>query len=438
MHFCVSPFLHVSTNLELWNQIQSYDIILKLGYKNKLVIFERNFMKNILIYGSTGSIGTQTIDVIRKNKDKLSVFGIVANSNYKLVYEQIVEFKPRYACLIDEEAYGALIEILKGEFELKGSECYIDGKIVNILQGQKSAINMVRNDGYDTIVTATVGISGLLPTMEAIYNSKTIALANKETLVTAGDIVMKEAKKHNAKIIPVDSEHSAIFQSLNGENIDDVHKLILTASGGPFRYKTREQIKNVTKDEALKHPNWSMGRKISIDSATLMNKGLEIIEAKWLFGVEEDMIEVIVHPQSIIHSMVEYNDSSIIAQLGTADMRTAIQYALLYPIRNDMGIERLNFLEVGSLEFFKPDEDTFPCLKLAKRALREGMISCTILNAANEVLVDMFLNDEIGFYDIPKYIEMAMDEIELKSDPSIDDIIIADEKTREFIRERVR
>lgn len=404
----------------------------------KLIVFERNFMKNILVYGSTGSIGTQTLDVIRKNKDKLSIFGIVANSNYKLAYEQIIEFKPNYVCLIDEQAYESLVEILKDEFEFNGTEYYIDGKKINILQGQECAVDIVRNDDYDTIVTATVGISGLIPTLEAIYKSKTIALANKETLVTAGEIVMKEAKKHNAKIIPVDSEHSAIFQSLNGESIADVHKLILTASGGPFRYKTREEIENVTKDEALKHPNWSMGKKISIDSATLMNKGLEIIEAKWLFGVEEDMIEVIVHPQSIIHSMVEYKDSSIIAQLGTADMRTAIQYALLYPSRNDMGIERLNFLEVGSLEFLKPDEDTFPCLRLAKRALKEGMISCTILNAANEVLVDMFLNDEIGFYDIPKYIELAMDEIGLKVNPSIEDIIKADDITRKFIRERVR
>ncbi len=279
---------------------------------------------------------------------------------------------------------------------------------------------------------------GLVPTIQAIKNSTTIALANKETLVTAGKIVMSEAKKHNASIIPVDSEHSAIFQCLNGENGNKIDKILLTASGGPFRGKKRAELENVSKNDALKHPNWTMGQKITIDSSTLMNKGLEVIEAKWLFDVDADDIIVHVHPQSIIHSMVQFQDSTVMAQLGCPDMRVPIQYALTYPKRIESSFERLDLFEIASLTFEKADMEIFPCLKLAYDSLKHGGTDCTVLNAANEILVQMFLNDEIGFYDIPKYIKLAIDKHQFIEDPSLEDILNTDKWTRDFIKKTLK
>lgn len=279
---------------------------------------------------------------------------------------------------------------------------------------------------------------GLVPTLEAIKYRKTIALANKETLVTAGSLVMNEAKKMGVDILPVDSEHSAIFQCLNGESNKEIEKIILTASGGPFRNKTKEQLINITKNEALKHPNWSMGRKISIDSATLMNKGLEVIEAKWLFEVDSSDIDVLVHPQSIVHSMVQFIDGSVMAQLGNPDMKLPIQYALSYPNRIYNDYERLDLAKINSLTFEKPDINTFPCLKLAYDSLKKGGTYCTVLNAANEVLVSEFLNDKIKFYDIPMYIEKALEKHSSIEEPTLEEILYIDNWSREFIKESIK
>ena len=289
----------------------------------------------------------------------------------------------------------------------------------------------------DTL-TAIVGMIGLVPTLEAIKHKKDIALANKETLVCAGSLVMSEAKKNSVKILPVDSEHSAIFQSLNGENYKEIEKIILTASGGPFRGKKKEDLMNVTKDQALKHPNWSMGRKISIDSSTLMNKGLEVIEAKWLFDVDPEQIDVVVHPQSIIHSMVQFNDSSVIAQLGCPDMRLPIQYALTYPARLENGFERLDLTKIATLTFEEPDLETFPCLSLAYETLKMGGTYSAVLNSANEVLVEAFLQDKIGFYDIPKYIKQTLDAHNSIENATLEQILEVDRWTREYVTNLIR
>ena len=302
------------------------------------------------------------------------------------------------------------------------------------MEGLKTIASL---DEIDVLLTAIVGMIGLLPTLEAIRKGKDIALANKETLVCGGSLVMEEAKKHNVKILPVDSEHSAIFQCLNGENYKEIEKIILTASGGPFRGKKKEELIHMTKNQALKHPNWSMGRKISIDSSTLMNKGLEVIEAKWLFGVEHDQIDVLVHPQSIIHSMVQFDDSSVIAQLGCPDMRLPIQYALTYPNRNKNDFERLDLAKLATLTFENPDLETFPCLKLAYDTLKMGGTYSAALNSANEVLVNEFLNDKIGFYDIPYYIEDILEKHESISNPSIEDILEVDRWSREYIQKAI-
>ena len=307
-------------------------------------------MKKISILGSTGSIGTQTLDVVRANRDKFEVVAISANSSINLLLEQIKEFKPKYVAVYNEASAKVLKEMIPSDINIE------------VLSGMEGLVTISSLDEIDVLLTAIVGMIGLVPTLEAIKKGKTIALANKETLVTAGQLVMEEAKKNNVKILPVDSEHSAIFQCLNGENNKEIESLILTASGGPFRGKTKSQLLNVTKNEALKHPNWSMGRKISIDSSTLMNKGLEVIEAKWLFDVNTDKIDVVVHPQSIIHSMVQFVDSSIIAQMGCPDMKLPIQYALTYPDRILNDFERLDFSKLTSLTFEKPDLETFPCL----------------------------------------------------------------------------
>lgn len=383
-------------------------------------------MKKLTILGSTGSIGTQTLDVIRKNKDKFEVVAISANKSVDLIFEQIMEFKPKYAVLYEEKSAQKLKKMLP-----KG----IDIEILHSLDG---LIKISTIDEVDIVLTALVGMIGLIPTIKAIEHKKDIALANKETLVTAGELVMKAKKDNNIKILPVDSEHSAIFQCLNGENKKQVNKLILTASGGPFRNMKKQDLLNVTKREALKHPNWSMGQKISIDSSTLMNKGLEVIEAKWLFDMDYNNIDVVIHPQSIIHSMVEYIDTSIIAQLSVPDMRIAIEYALTYPNRIKNDLERVDFTKISTLTFEKPDIKTFPCLKLAYDSLKAGKTYLTVLNASNEVLVEKFLKEQIGFYDIPYYIEKSLDAHSSITNPQLEDILEADRWARGYINDLLK
>lgn len=382
-------------------------------------------MKKISILGSTGSIGTQTLDVIRKNSSDFEAVAISANSNVKMILEQIEEFKPKYAVMYEEAKAEELKSLLP------------EGCTTEVLSGMEGLKKISSLDEIDVVLTAVVGMIGLVPTMCAIESKKDIALANKETLVTAGELVMKAAKENGVKILPVDSEHSAVFQSLNGENKRDVEKIILTASGGPFRGKKKEDLINITKNEALKHPNWDMGRKISIDSSTLMNKGLEVIEAKWLFGVEAEDIDVVVHPQSIVHSMVQYRDSSVIAQLGCPDMRLPIQYALTYPDRMKTDFERLDFRKASQLTFEEPDLETFPCLKLAYECLKAGGTYCAVLNAANEVVVNEFLEDKIGFYDIPKYIKMALDAHKSIENATLEQILKIDLDTREYVKKLI-
>ena len=383
-------------------------------------------MKKISILGSTGSIGTQTLDVVRKNRDKFEVVAISANSSINLLLEQIKEFKPRYVAVYNENSAKELKEMIPSDIKIE------------VLSGMEGLITISSLDEIDVLLTAIVGMIGLVPTLEAIKKGKTIALANKETLVTAGQLVMEEAKKRNVAILPVDSEHSAIFQCLNGESKKEIESIILTASGGPFRGKSKNDLINVTKNEALKHPNWSMGRKISIDSSTLMNKGLEVIEAKWLFDVNPDKIDVVVHPQSIIHSMVQFVDSSIIAQMGCPDMKLPIQDALTYPERILNDFERLDFSKLSSLTFEKPDLNTFPCLKLAYDSLNMGGTYSAVLNAANEVLVNEFLEDKIKFYDIPYYIEKTLDAHKSIEKPTLEEILYTDNWSREFVKKCIK
>lgn len=378
-------------------------------------------MKRITILGSTGSIGTQTLDVVRKNKDKFEVVAISANSSVDLLLEQILEFNPKYVAVYNEESANKLKNMIPNNIDIE------------VLSSMEGLVKICQLKEVDIVLTAVVGMIGLVPTMAAIKAKKTIALANKETLVTAGEIVMEEAKKNNVDILPVDSEHSAIFQCLNGERKKDVEKIILTASGGPFRGKSKEELINVTKNQALKHPNWDMGRKISIDSSTLMNKGLEVIEAKWLFDVDVEDIDIVVHPQSIIHSMVSFKDSSVMAQLGCPDMRLPIEYALTYPGRSETDFERLDLAKIATLTFEKPDMETFPCLQLAFKVLKLGGTYPTVLNAANEVLVNEFLDDKIGFYDIPYYIERSLEQHNNRSNPTLEDILEVDKETRQFL-----
>ncbi len=378
-------------------------------------------MKRITILGSTGSIGTQTLDVVRKNKDKFEVVAISANRSVDLLLEQILEFSPKYVAVYNKESATKLRDMIPNDVN------------VEVLDGMEGLVKICELKEVDVVLTAVVGMIGLVPTMSAIKAKKTIALANKETLVTAGELVMSEAKKNNVDILPVDSEHSAIFQCLNGERKQDIEKIILTASGGPFRGKKKEELINVTKNEALKHPNWDMGRKISIDSSTLMNKGLEVIEAKWLFDVDVEDIDVVIHPQSIIHSMVSFRDSSVISQMGCPDMRLPIEYALTYPERLETDFERLDLAKVANLTFEKPDMETFPCLGLAFKVLKLGGTYPAALNSANEFLVNEFLNDKIGFYDIPYYIEKTLKQHKNRVNPTIEDILEVDKETRAFL-----
>ena len=379
--------------------------------------------KRISILGSTGSIGVQTLDVARNLG--LQVLGLSANSNIDLLEKQAREFKPHIIAVGSESGAKELDSRLKGLG-------------IEILSGVDGLVRVATVQGADTVVTSIVGIAGLVPTMAAIRAGRDIALANKETLVTAGAIVMSEAQKYGVKILPVDSEHSAIFQCLTGNKIQSVSKIILTASGGPFRGKSAEELKTVTLAQALKHPNWSMGSKITIDSATLMNKGLEVIEARWLFGLPVEQIQVVVHPQSIIHSMVEYVDGTIIAQLGSPDMRIPIQLALTYPERCDNGFSRLDLLKTGNLTFTEPDYDAFPCLKLAFEALLAGGTMPAVMNAANEMAVGLFLNEKINFIDIPRIIEEVMGKHSVNINPILDDIIEVDAWAREVVTSKLK
>jgi len=379
-------------------------------------------MKKVIILGSTGSIGTQTLNVIKNFRENFEVVGLTAYNNVELLSKQIREFNPKVVAVKDEDKANQLREKLEENIE--------------ILTGSKGLQEIVKYDA-DLVVIAVEGIAGLLPTITAIQTGKDIALANKEVLVTAGQIVMDLAKKKGISLLPIDSEHSAILQCLRGNDRKEISRLILTASGGPFRGKKKEVLKKVTVEQALNHPNWKMGKKITIDSATLMNKGFEVIEAKWLFDISEDKIDVVVHPQSIIHSMVEYIDGSIIAQLATADMRIPIQYALNYPTRNYIKeVKFLDFSVITQLTFEKPDLETFRCLSLAYEALKIGGTMTTVLNAADEIAVSLFLNKKIEFLQIAEIIEESMKEHNNIQNPTLDDIINVDKEVKEKIAKR--
>lgn len=372
--------------------------------------------------GSTGSIGTQTLDVVRANGD-LQVTGISAGKNIQKMEEQVREFHPRLAAVWSEEA--------AKELAVK-----IADTSTKVVSGMDGLLELASMQESEILVTAIVGMIGVRPTIEAVRAGKDIALANKETLVTAGHLIMPMAEKYHVRILPVDSEHSAVFQALNGEDRKRIHNLWITASGGPFRGRKTEELRNVTVEDTLKHPNWVMGRKITVDSATLVNKGLEVMEAKWLFGVELDQIQVIVQPQSVIHSMVEFEDGAVIAQLGTPDMRLPIQYALYYPNRRYLDGERLNFAKLGTLTFEEPDTETFLGLPMAVQALRIGGSMPTVFNAANEKAVAKFLGGEIGFLDIYDIIGQSMENHRVVKSPSLEEILETEQETYQWIESR--
>ena len=371
-------------------------------------------MKKIAILGSTGSIGTQTLDVVREHSDELQVVALAAGSNKERLKEQIKEFHPKLVSLSDEKKAQELKEELAGEQ-------------VEVVCGMEGLIEVAGADSADVVVTAVVGMMGILPTMEAIKKGKDIALANKETLVTAGQLIIPMAKEYGVSILPVDSEHSAIFQSLQGEPKAALDKILLTASGGPFRGKSAEFLETVTLEDALNHPNWSMGPKITIDSSTMVNKGLEVMEAKWLFGVDYSQIEVVIQPQSIIHSMVQYVDGAIIAQLGTPDMRVPIEYALFYPERRSLSGDRLDFSKLSQITFEKPDYKVFRGLSLAIEAGKTGGTMPTVFNAANERAVAKFLKGEIKYTDIVRSIEKCMDAHKVSAHPDLEEILATEQ-----------
>ena len=376
-------------------------------------------IKRIGVLGSTGSIGTQTLEIVRNNKD-LQVTALAAGTSVTLMEQQIREFLPQLAVMWTEEAARDLKE-------------RVADLPVKVLCGMDGLLTLAAMEDMDILVTAIVGMIGIRPTIAAISAGKTIALANKETLVTAGHIIMPLAAEKKVPILPVDSEHSAIFQSMNGENRKRVSKILLTASGGPFRGKKREELADITVEDALKHPNWSMGRKITVDSSTLVNKGLEVIEAKWLFNVEPENIQVVVQPQSVIHSMVEYEDGGIMAQLGTPDMKLPIQYALFYPDRRPLPGKRLDFYEMKSITFEKPDTDTFLGLPLAYRAIHAGGSMPTVFNAANERAVALFLDKKISFLTIYDLIQGAMENHKVVENPSVEQILEAEAEAHAFV-----
>ena len=379
-------------------------------------------MKKIAILGSTGSIGTQTLEVV-ENQGDMEVTALAAGNNIRLLEEQIRKFMPKLVCVWNEE-------------KAKELAVSVGDLPVRVVSGMEGLIEVSTEPSADIVVTAVVGMIGIRPTIAAMEAGKDIALANKETLVTAGHIIMPLAKKCGVNILPVDSEHSAIFQCLNGENKKTIHKVLLTASGGPFRGKTREELKAVQVEDALKHPNWSMGRKITIDSSTMVNKGLEVMEAKWLFDVSMDQVEVVVQPKSIIHSMVEFEDGAVMAQLGTPDMKLPIQYALYYPERRFIPGERLDFWSLKEIVFEKPDMVNFPGLSLAYQAGRRGGTLPTVFNAANERAVEKFLNREISYLSITDMIEGAMNGHTVKENPTVDEILEAENAAYEYIESR--
>ena len=379
-------------------------------------------MKNIAILGSTGSIGTQTLDVVRKNND-LRVVAVSAGKSVEKLEEQIREFHPLLAAVWDEKA----AEDLK---------IRIADTTTKVVRGMDGLLELASMPESDILVTAIVGMIGIRPTMEGIRAGKDIALANKETLVTAGHLIMPMAKEYGVSILPVDSEHSAIFQAIHGEEKKEIHKLLITASGGPFRGRTTEYLKNVTVADTLRHPNWVMGQKITVDSATLVNKGLEVMEAKWLFDMDLDHIQVVVQPQSIIHSMVEFKDGAIMAQLGTPDMRLPIQYALYYPHRRYLDGDRLDFTKLHEITFEVPDMETFRGLPMAIQASREGGSMPTVFNAANELAVKKFLEEKIGFLDIYEIIAQSMDRHKKIAHPDLDEILSIEQDTYQWIESR--
>ena len=372
-------------------------------------------MKKIAILGSTGSIGTQTLNVVRRHRDRFSIEVLCAGSNADLLIKQAIEFNPNAVVIADEGKYTIVQEALSP-------------KDIKVFAGEKSMVDLMEMESIDIVVAAIVGFAGLRPTLRAIECGKPVALANKETMVVAGALVTEAAIRHRVPILPVDSEHSAIFQCLVGESAID--KILLTASGGPFRGMTREQLTTVTLEQALKHPNWSMGRKVTIDSASLMNKGLEVIEAKWLFGVDANDIEVLVHPQSVVHSMVQFCDGSIKAQLGIPTMETPIQYALTFPERIESHLPRLDFCQYPNLTFERPDRKTFRCLDLAYRAIERGGNMPCIMNAANEVAVQQFIDGRISFLEIADTVEAAMQTTPFIPNPSLDDLLQTDKSIR--------
>lgn len=393
-------------------------------------------MKTLSILGSTGSIGTQTLEIVKNNPDEFKIVGLTSNNNIELLKKQIVEFKPESVAVVDKEKANLLIDLLKKDIEIKNN-----GINVDVSSGIDGIIKIATLNKADTVVNSLVGSIGLMPTIEAIKSKKNIALANKETLVTAGQIVMDEIKKNNVNLMPIDSEHSAIFQCISGESnnnpkniekkTDSIKKIILTASGGPFRNCTKAQLEKVTVKDALKHPTWSMGNKITIDSATLMNKGFEVIEAHYLYDIPYENIEVVIHPQSIIHSMVEFKDNSTLAQLSFPDMKIPIQYALSYPKRLDLDAKKLNLAEIKNLSFEKANFDLFPCLAYAYEAGKTGGTMPAVLNAANEVAVRAFLETKIGFLDISRIINRMISEHKTIKTPNLNQILEIDKKIKE-------
>ena len=381
--------------------------------------------RNIAILGSTGSIGTQALDVIKQQSDHFQVEVLTAQNSADLLIRQALEHKPNAVVIVNEDLYQKVFDALD-PFDIK------------VYAGENALASVVEIESVDMVLTALVGYSGLIPTIRAINAGKTIALANKETLVVAGELITKLAQEKGVNILPVDSEHSAIFQCIVGEFHNPIEKLVLTASGGPFRGKNRQLLATVTKEQALKHPNWDMGAKITIDSATMMNKGLEVIEAKWLFGVTLDQIEVIVHPQSIIHSIVQFEDSSMKAQMGLPDMRVPIQFAMTYPERFKTDFPRFDFLDYPQLTFEKPDVETFRNLGLAFEVAKEGGNQPCILNAANEIAVQAFLEDKVGFLEISEVIESCLKKVSYIRNPEIEDFIQTDKETRAKALELIR
>ena len=380
-------------------------------------------LKNISVLGSTGSIGTQTLDVVRKNND-IKVVALSAGNNVELLEQQVREFRPSFVSMADDKALARLRARLS------------DVMGIEYGTGMDGLIHAAAMEQAEIVVTAVVGMMGIVPTIEAINAGKDIALANKETLVTAGHIIMKLAAEKGVRILPVDSEHSAIFQCLNGERQNKIHKILLTASGGPFRGRTIEQMRDIKVEDALKHPNWAMGRKITIDSSTMVNKGFEVMEARWLFGVELDQVQVVVQPQSVIHSMVEFEDGAVMAQLGTPDMRLPIQYALYYPERRFLDTQHLDFWKLNQITFEKPDMINFRGLALAYEAGRKGGNVPTMFNAANELAVAMFLDRKIKYLDIIDIIEQTMTNIEYIDNPDVKQILDTEAAAYEFIRSR--